>query len=127
MINHENEVYDIVSKALQLEFKDIEIKDEKIPVTQQTFPALSIVQIDNSIVEQYSTFDTLENVVTEIYEFDAVSNLETNRAKQTRDMLSCVDNIMNLLGFTRIAYGPIVDEKENFVRRVVKYKKLYVN
>lgn len=127
MIDHENEVYGIVSKALQLEYPSITISDEKIPLTQQTFPALSIVQIDNSITEQYSTFDKMENVVTEIYEFDAVSKAEVNRSKQTKDILNSVDNMMNLLGFTRIAYGPIVDKEESFARRVVKYKKLYIN
>lgn len=127
MIDHESEVYELVSKALQLEFPGIYISDEKIPASQDTFPAVSIVQIDNAIAEEYSTFENQENAIISIFEFDAVSNAKENRTKQTRDILTSVDNMMNLLGFTRIAYGPVVDDKETFARRVVKYKKLYIH
>lgn len=123
MINHENKVFEMVSNAIQLEFSDIKISDEKILKTQDTFPALSIVQIDNSIAEEYSTFDNMENVVSEIYEFDAVSNLPQQRSNQTKEILEAVDGMMTLLGYTRISFEPVVDEEEPFARRVAKYQK----
>ena len=127
MIDHEDKVFEIISEALGLEFQGIEILNEKVLPTQTTFPALSIVQIDNSIAEEYSTFDKQENVVSEIYEFDAVSNLVDQRASQAKKILEAVDSLMTLLGYTRIFFGPEVDKEENFARRVARYKKLIIN
>lgn len=127
MIDHEDKVFEIISDAIKLEFNDIEIKNEKILKTQDIFPALSIVQIDNSIAEEYSTFDNNENVVTEIYEFDAVSDLTEQRVNQTKKILAAVDSLMSLMGYTRISLGPVVDEEETFTRRTAKYKKYIIN
>lgn len=126
MIDNESIVYDEVSAAVRKAFDGIFIAGVEITDTPPQFPALSIVQKNSGVNERYSTFEWVENVAAEEYEFGIHSNLESQieAKKQTKDILAVINGVMcDSLSYIRTFCRPIPNADSKITRVIARYKK----
>ena len=123
MIDKESEVFEAVATALREQINDIYVVGAEISATPPQFPAVSFIQTNNVIKNEYATFDSLENVVGEDYKAEVCSNLEKGKEAQTKEITSIISDVMCGLGYERIfcEIVPSVDPTIN--RRISRYRK----
>lgn len=128
MISNENAIFSKVSEALRNEFDGIFVTGAELVDTPPHFPAVSIILKHSEVNQRYSTFDEVENVASEEYEFGAYSNLEDSRdaKEQTKAIIAVVDGVMNSLFYPRTFCQPIVSADVKIARCVARYKKTNV-
>lgn len=128
MIDNENLVFDSVSDALRKKFENIFIIGTELTDVPPQFPAVYIVQKTSEVNQRYSTFDKVDNVASELYEFGIYSNLEVQRdaKEQTREILAVIDGVMSGLFYPRTFNQPIPSVDAKYTRRVARYKKTNV-
>lgn len=126
MIDNEQLVYDETSTALRTAFSDIFIVGVEITDAPPQFPAVSIVKKNSGVNEKYSTFENVENVASEEYEFGIHSNLE-NQAEakqQTKDILAVINGVMcDSLFYIRSFCQHIPNADSKITRLIARYKK----
>lgn len=123
MIDHESEVFEIVSKKLRETYDDIYITQrtsENIPLQ---FPCVYITQKGTSVNTMFSTFNQRENVAIENYQFEVFSNLSIGREKQTKEIVSHINDVMDLLGYYRSFNESISNSDSSISRRIVRFTK----
>ena len=123
MIDKENEIFKAVSAALRKEIKSIYVIGAEMSPTPPKFPAVSFVQTNNSTKTEHSTFDSLENVVTEDYKAEVYSNLEKGKEAQTKEITSIISNVMNELGYARTFCEVVPNTDSTINRRMSRYRK----
>lgn len=101
------------------------ITNQKLSNSQSVFPAVSIVLTNDAVVPEYSTFDQLENVCNEIFEFE-IANSNESGMDDIKTIITIIDEKMNEFGYLRIQLGLIDDKEINDIRRLVKYEKLII-
>ena len=74
------------------------------------YPAVSIVLTNNSVLSQYSTFDQIESVCNEVFEFE-VANSHESGMSDVKAILMIIDEQMNEFGYLRIQQG-LIEDKE---------------
>lgn len=123
MIDKENEVFKAVSTALRKKIKGVYVIGAEMSPTPPKFPAVSFVQTNNAVKTEHSTFDSLENVVTEDYKAEVYSNLEKGKEAQTKEITSVISDVMSDLGYER-TFCEIVPNTDSTVnRRMSRYRK----
>ena len=128
MIDNEPLVYDEVSAALRARFEGIFITGAELTDVPPQFPAVYIIQKTSEVNQKYSTFDKVDNVASETYEFGIYSNLEGQKdaKEQTREILAVIDGVMSGLFYPRTFNQPIPTADSKYTRRVARYKKTNV-
>lgn len=128
MIDKENLIFAEVSEALRNEFEGIFVTGVELVDAPPQFPAVSIVLKQSEVNQRYSTFDQVENVASEEYEFGAYSNLEDSRdaKEQTKAIIAVIDGVMNSLYYPRTFCQPIPSADAKIARYVARYKKTNV-
>lgn len=124
MIDNEDIVFNTVSEKLRQTYSGIFITGRKMNDTPPKFPAISITSIGNTLVTRYTTFQQIENVVSEAYEFDVNSNLTVGREKECKEIINSVDEVMSELGFIRNFNEPIDGIDKTLSRRIARYTRL---
>ena len=123
MIDKENEVFKAVSTALKKKFKSIYVIGAEISATPPKFPAVSFVQTNNANRNNYSTFDSLENVVSEDYKAEVYSNLEKGKEAQTKEITGVISDVMTELGYERTFCEVVPNADSTINRRMSRYRK----
>lgn len=123
MIDKELEVFEYVASRLRKKYKTIYVVGTEITDTPPHFPAVSLIQTNNAIRTEHSTFDSLENVVREDYKAEAFSNLEVGKEAQTKEIISDISTFMNELDYERTFCEPIPNGDSSINRRVARYIK----
>lgn len=123
MINKETEVFDIVAARLRVKYPAIYVVGTELSSTPPRFPAVSIVQTNNAIRTEHSTFDSLENVAREDYKAEVYSNLEKGKETQTQEITSDISDAFCELGYERTFCEPIMNSDPTISRRVSRYIK----
>ena len=126
MIDNEQLVYDGVSTALRTAFNGIFIVGVEITDAPPQFPAVSIVRKNSEVNKKYSTFEYIENVASEEYEFGIFSNLESEKEakQQTKNILAVINGVMcEDLFYIRSFSQPIPNADTKYTRHVARYKK----
>ena len=123
MIDKEIEIFNAVATALRKKFKGIYVIGAELATTPPKFPAVSFVQTNNAIKENYSTFDNLENVAQEDYKAEVCSNLMEGKEAQTKEITTVISDIMSGLGYERVFCEPMVNIDSTVNRRVSRYRK----
>ena len=123
MIDKENEVFNAVASALRKKFKDIYVVGTELVSTPPRFPAVSFVQTNNVIKTNFSTFDSLENVVREEYKAEVYSNLEKGKEAQTKEISAYISDVVGDLGYERTFCEPVINADATISRRVTRYIK----
>lgn len=122
MIDKENVVYNTIATALRSKYKTIYIIGTEISSMPPQFPAVSIVQSDNSLRTVYSTFDKLENVAKENYKVEVYSNLEKGKEAQTKEITSVISDAMCELGYVRTFCEMVPNADPTINRRISRYE-----
>jgi tRNA U34 5-methylaminomethyl-2-thiouridine-forming methyltransferase MnmC len=128
MIDQEQLIFDEVSKALREKFDDVFITGVEIVSSPPQFPAVSIVQKTSGVNKKYSTFEKVQNVAEEEYEFNIYSNLvsEKEAKQQTKDIVAVIDGVMSNLFYIRSFNQQIPSADTKNTRRVARYKNANV-
>lgn len=123
MIDKEFEVFEYVATRLRKKYPTIYVVGTEITDTPPKFPAVSLVQTNNAIKTEHSTFDSLENVVREDYKAEVFSNLEKGKEKQTKEITNDISDAMTELGCERTFCESIPNGDSTINRRVSRYIK----
>ena len=125
MIDNELLIFDAVAAALREQFQPIFVSGVELVDSPPQFPAVSIVQTNNEVNTRGSTFERVDNVVSETYTFNIFSNLENLRdaKEQIRAITEVIDEVMSGLYYPRVLSQPIANADTKISRRVVRYTK----
>lgn len=106
MIDVESLVFSTVATALRAAFTGIFVSGEAV-AAPSSFPAVSIIEMDNSLYSRSKDLAGTENHSTLMYEINVYSNLSSGRKTQCKAIMAIVDTEMQKLGFSRIGCSPI--------------------
>lgn len=123
MIDKELDVYSYVAAALRAEFPNIYIVGTELSSTPPRFPAVSIVQTNNAVRAEYSTFESIENVVQEDYKTETYSNLITGKEAETKAITAVISKAMNDLRYERTFCEPVANGDPTINRRIARFTK----
>ena len=123
MIDKEKEVFTTVAARLREKHPEIYVVGTELTSTPPRFPAVSIVQTNNAIKTEYSTFDSLENAVREDYKAEVYSNLEKGKETETKVITGDISDIFRELGYERTFCEPIANGDPTISRRISRYVK----
>ena len=123
MSDNEQQIYTQISNKIKEAYLDAVITNQKLHINQTKYTAVSIVLTDNSVLSKYSTFDQIENVCNEVFEFEVANSLESGMS-DVKAILTIIDEKMNEFGYLRMELGLIEDKEINDIRRLAKYEKL---
>ena len=121
MIDKETEIFNAVATKLREKFPGIYVIGTEIVSAPPHFPAASLVQTNNAIQGQYSTFNSLENVVKEDYKLEAFSNLTTGKEAQTKEITETASDVMSEFYYERTFCEPIPNADATIHRRMSRY------
>lgn len=123
MIDKEPEVFEAVASALRKKYKGIYVIGAEMSDAPPKFPAVSLVQTNNAIKNEFATFGSLENVVTEDYKAEVFSNLEKGKEAQTKEITAVISDVMSGLDYVRTFCEVVPNTDATINRRMSRYRK----
>jgi hypothetical protein len=106
MIDVENEIFNTVATALRAAFTGIFVSGEAV-AAPSSFPAATLVEMDDSIYEKSMDSSNTENHALKMYQAEAYSNLASGKKTQAKSIMAAIDAQMTALGFVRVGSGPM--------------------
>lgn len=122
MIDKENEIFKAVATALRKKYKNIYVIGTEMSSAPPKFPAVSLVQTNNAVKSEHSTFDCLENVATEDYKAEVFSNLEKGKETQTKEITSIISDVMSEFNYIRTFCEVVPNADATINRRMSRYR-----
>ena len=117
MINIESDVFNIVSIAARKVYPDLYITGEYVK-SPPTFPAVSIVEVDNSAYTRTQTDSNVENHAELLYEVNVYSNKKSGKKSECKEIAALIDNELAALGFSRTMLQPIPNMDDATIYRM---------
>ena len=117
MVNVENDVFNIVSIAVKEVYPDLYISGEYVKSPPQ-FPAISLVEVDNSAYARTQTNSSVENHAELLYELNVYSNKKSGKKSECKEIAALVDNELAALGFSRTMLQPIPNMDDATIYRM---------
>ena len=117
MIDIEREIFDTVAKVVRDEYPDAYVSGEYVKTPPQ-FPAVFLVEADNSAYVRTQTSDNIENHAELMYEVDIFSNKTSGKKSECKEIASLIDNEMAALGFSRMMLQPIPNMDDATIYRI---------
>ena len=118
MINVENEIFNIIAKAVRNAYPQAYVIGEYVK-SPAKFPCVSIVEIDNYAYDKTQTSGSLENHANVPYEVNIYSNKTGGKKSECRDIASLIDNEFATLGFSRTMLQPIPNLDDATIYRML--------
>ena len=117
MINVEQEIFNIVAKAVRKVYPDIYMSGEYVK-SPPKFPAVSLVEMDNSAYIRTQTSDSVENHAELMYEVNVYSNKKSGKKSECKSIATLIDNELAALGFSRTMLQPIPNMDDATIYRM---------
>ena len=117
MINVENEIFNIVAKAVRKVYPDIYITGEYV-ASPPKFPCVTLVEMDNSAYTRTQTGSSVENHAELMYELDIYSNKKSGKKSECKAIAALIDKELAALNFSRIMLQPILNIDDVTIYRV---------
>ena len=117
MIDWENDVFDTVATVLRSTFPGIYCTGEYVPAPPR-FPAVSIVEADNRVVENMRT-RRIENASAVMYEVNVYSNKASGKKSEAKAIAATLDEVFASIGFTRTLRNQVPNLNDATIYRVV--------
>lgn len=118
MIDIENQVFDRVATRVREQFPDIFMTGEYVS-SPSSFPAVSLVEMDNSIREVTIDSGSNENHANVMYEVNVYSNKTTGKKTECKAIIALIDAEMTAMGFVRSTLTPVPNEYDSTIYRMV--------
>jgi hypothetical protein len=122
MIDIESAVFNRVATKVREVFPDIFFTGEYVK-SPSSFPAVSLVEMDNSTHVETIDSGSNENHVNVMYEVNVYSNKTAGKKSECREILALIDEEMLAMGFSRSTLTPVPNEYDSTIYRMVaRYK-----
>ena len=118
MIDIENEVFNRVATRVREVFPDIFITGEYVK-SPPTFPAVSLVEMDNSTHTATIDSGSSENHANVMYEVNIYSNKTAGKKSECKEIITLIDEEMLAMGFSRNTLTPVPNEYDSTIYRMV--------
>ncbi len=118
MIDIENEVFDRVAKRVREQFPNIFMVGEYVK-SPPSFPVVSLMEMDNSILESTVDSGSNENHANVMYEVNVYSNKTTGKKSECKAIIALIDQEMTAMGFVRSTLTPVPNEYDSTIYRMV--------
>ncbi|MEG0898500.1 MAG: hypothetical protein RSF40_02165 [Oscillospiraceae bacterium] len=124
MIDREKEVFNDITQALRnrLGIDGIYIIGTSMTSSPPKFPAVSLVKIWNKVNKNGTTFEKIENVVSEEYKAEICCNKDIGKEEEAKKIVSIIDEIISKKGYVRVFDEPIANTDPNIARRIARFK-----
>ena len=117
MINIENDIFNQVSTKVRDKYTDIYMSGEYVK-SPPSFPAVSLVEMDNTTYSLTQTSCDNENHATVMFEVNVYSNKVRGKKSECKAIISLIDDEMIRLGFTRTMLQPIPNMDDATIYRM---------
>lgn len=117
MIDLENDIYTAVATALRTAHSGIFVTSEYVNAPP-SFPAVSIIENGNSVVQRYRTLN-IENAVSVMYEVNVYSNKASGKKSEAKAIADTVDTAFASIGFTRTMRNQVTNLNDASIYRIV--------
>ena len=122
MIDIENKVFDRVATRVREVFPDIFMAGEYVK-SPPAFPAVSLVEMDNSTRIDTIDSGSNENHANVMYEVNVYSNKTAGKKSECKEIITLIDEEMLAMGFSRSTLTPVPNEYDSTIYRMVgRYK-----
>ena len=118
MIDIENAVFNRVVTRVRKVFPDIFMAGEYVK-SPPSFPAVSLVEMDNSTRIETIDSGSSENHANVMYEVNVYSNKTAGKKTECREILALIDEEMLAMGFSRSTLTPVPNEDDSTIYRMV--------
>lgn len=118
MIDIENAVFNRVVTRVREIFPDIFMAGEYVK-SPPSFPAVSLVEMDNSTRVETIDSGSNENHANVMYEVNVYSNKTAGKKTECREILALIDEEMLTMGFSRSTLTPVPNEDDSTIYRMV--------
>lgn len=118
MIDIENAVFNQVATKVRDAFPDIFMVGEYVH-SPSSFPAVSIVEMENSTRIETIDSGSNENHANVMYEVNVYSNKTVGKKSECKAIISLIDEEMLAMGFSRSTLTPIPNEYDSTIYRMV--------
>jgi hypothetical protein len=123
VIDIESEVFTHVANTLRSQFPGIFVSGEYVTAPTK-FPAVTIIEMDNSLYARTKDLEGNENHSVLMYEVNVYSNLASGKKTQCKSIMALVDNKMQELGFARVGCSPVAlpNTDTSIYRMIARYR-----
>ena len=118
MIDVENAVFNTVATKVREHYPDIYMVGEYVK-SPSSFPAVSLVEMDNAVRTDTIDSGSNENHVNVMYEADVYSNKTTGKKSECKAIIALIDKEMLALGFARVSLMPVPNMNDSTIYRMV--------
>lgn len=118
MIDIENQVFDRVVKRVRKQFPNIFMVGEYVK-SPSSFPAVSFMEMENTLTESTVDSGSNENHVNVMYEANVYSNKTTGKKSECKEIIALIDAEMLAMGFVRSTLTPVPNEYDSTIYRMV--------
>lgn len=123
MIDLENDIFTYVANKIRAVYPGAFIAGEYVE-TPASFPAITIVEADNSIVESMRS-DTIENAAHVMYDCSIYSNKVTGKKSEAKAIADVMDSAFEEAGFTRTFRNQVANLRDATIYRlVIRYEAI---
>jgi hypothetical protein len=118
MIDIESELFTKIATVLRAAYDGIYVAPEYVPKPPR-FPAVFIVEMDNSVLRSGADSQNIENFAEIVYEVNIFSDLHTGKKAQAKAIAALIDSQFAEMGFTRMMLNPVPNLNDATIYRVV--------
>ena len=118
MIDIENDVFNTVATRVREKYPNIYMTGEYVK-SPSSFPAASLVEMDNSVLEGTIDSGSNENHANVMYEANVYSNKATGKKSECKAIIALIDQEMLALGFVRFSLTPVPNMNDSTIYRMV--------
>ena len=114
----ENAVFNRVATRVREVFPDISMVGEYVN-SPPVFPAVSLVETDNSTRVDTIDSGSNENHANVMYEVNVYSNKTVGKKTECKEIIALIDEEMLAMGFSRSTLTPVPNEYDSTIYRMV--------
>lgn len=118
MIDLESDIFDYVAKALRAAHSGVYVVGEYVE-TPAKFPAVTLVEADNRVLQRMRTSDDIENGVQSTFEMNVYSNKASGKKSEAKAIANTADEVFASIGFTRTFREQVPNLKDSTIYRIV--------
>ena len=117
MIDVESSVFTTIATALRTAFQGIYVAGEYV-MQPPAFPAVLIVEMNNSVYRSGSDSGSIENFADVMYQVDVYSNKTRGKKDECKSIMAMVDTEFQKMGFTRTFLNPVQNMNDATIYRM---------